>query len=80
MRAPPSHILTNLIINIIRCQCRQETEKIPKYMDIERLKIPKDEESVSMDFQVCQPHKYTTLSIAYVMRPCHPYIESLPIL
>ena len=38
-------------------------KKIPKYIDSERLKIPKTdylvtEESVSMDFQVCQPQKY----------------------
>ena len=39
--APPSQILTNLITNVIGCQCRQETGKIPKHTDSERLKIPK---------------------------------------
>ena len=39
--APPSQILTNLITNVIGCQCRQETGKIPNHTDSERLKIPK---------------------------------------
>ena len=50
--------------HIIGCQCRQKTEKISKYTDNERVKIPKtdylltdneDEESISMGFQVCRP-------------------------
>ena len=55
---------------IIGWQCRQEMGKIPKYTDSEQLMTPKTdyllsdyegEESISMDFQVCQPQKTRVL-------------------
>ena len=71
-------------------QCQQEMGKIPKYTDSERLMTPKTdylltdykgEESIIMDFQVCQPQKNRVLcNLKDYLCYSYSYINKYPVM